>query len=661
MGNCFGSKAKPPSSSASSAQQLPPPVTPTLQVLPPRQDGKIPTPESLAQSDKRRPHPDHLGAAARTTHTNRQDLTLKRLRCRHHHHALESRVHVNHLGAVQESLLLRYPNMAGERYRPHYHNELGGHLSPCHHTVVKKRLRNISAIEAWLIPRYPNWRDGYSSTQVGICTPITPIYYLATASHQGSVCLLFGKGQLPDRKFNNAKGDVPHNPLKQTSRANHERAPNDTGPRPLTSTMRKVLSDDFRHESRHSPSRSGKSSLISSVFKVDMAAAPKRLAGDAGISLEFRPRDNLHLIVHEYSGFESGDVQNLKVIRDFITDRTNASLSSSERLHAIWICLPTSDAIDGTVGEGVEEILSMRKVVIIFTKFDMIVSQILFNHYGSDPQHHERARASAYTMLEERCRSLFHRELKDLPGDIFSTKPTLSDVINGLVTTTDKHLAADPHNTIVPSVPPSTPKGKPRASPVLLAWSAAQRGRESRYWRSLGSSPDFTDRSLENCVSVIHDEIVEVWNLPDKDRYLWNPGFKAKMAHLVKDLTIPHTGANSSLDPNGIPGVGLMIPTASWLNTLLQYRNICCIMGYIVDLTVILHKLFGYGHDVSPNDVQSIIERHGTSGDKNQIHDDIRRFIKETPAFTYRKKDLIMERIVDLIAQFCVPSSSNSY
>jgi hypothetical protein len=38
----------------------------------------------------------------------------------------------------------------------------------------------------------------------------------------------------------------------------------------------------------------------------------------------------------------------------------------------------------------------------------------------------------------------------------------------------------------------------------------------SGYWRSLWSSPDLVDQSLKNCINIIHDDIVEIWNLNDK-------------------------------------------------------------------------------------------------------------------------------------------------
>ena len=38
------------------------------------------------------------------------------------------------------------------------------------------------------------------------------------------------------------------------------------------------------------------------------------------------------------------------------------------------------------------------------------------------------------------------------------------------------------------------------------------------YWRNLWSSLDFIDQPLKSCVDIIHVDIVEIWNLYDKNR-----------------------------------------------------------------------------------------------------------------------------------------------
>ena len=59
-------------------------------------------------------------------------------------------------------------------------------------------------------------------------------------------------------------------------------------------------------------------------------------------------------------------------------------------------------------------------VVVVFTKFDAVVSRVLLDKAGDNPQYHERARARAYTMCEESCRRLFRREPRDVPVEIVS-------------------------------------------------------------------------------------------------------------------------------------------------------------------------------------------------------------------------------------------------
>jgi hypothetical protein len=95
---------------------------------------------------------------------------------------------------------------------------------------------------------------------------------------------------------------------------------------------------------------SGKSSLIKTIFNVDMSVCTRsslhsflthlraRICKRAptnvsGMTAEFRPHDNRHLIVHECSVFKPGEFQ---AIRDFITTRNHKSRQASEKLHAIW-------------------------------------------------------------------------------------------------------------------------------------------------------------------------------------------------------------------------------------------------------------------------------------------------------------------------------------
>ena len=59
-------------------------------------------------------------------------------------------------------------------------------------------------------------------------------------------------------------------------------------------------------------------------------------------------------------------------------------------------------------------------VVLVFTKFDVVVSRVLSEIAGGDTRHHERARARAHIMHEDSCRRILHKEPREVPAEIVS-------------------------------------------------------------------------------------------------------------------------------------------------------------------------------------------------------------------------------------------------
>jgi len=73
------------------------------------------------------------------------------------------------------------------------------------------------------------------------------------------------------------------------------------------------------------------------VYSICLCLANKAAPGiGSDIDIAFRPDDNHHLIIHEYTGLEPGDTHGLRIIREFITVRTDPNRAPAERLHAIW-------------------------------------------------------------------------------------------------------------------------------------------------------------------------------------------------------------------------------------------------------------------------------------------------------------------------------------
>ena len=59
-------------------------------------------------------------------------------------------------------------------------------------------------------------------------------------------------------------------------------------------------------------------------------------------------------------------------------------------------------------------------VVLVFTKFDVVVSRALFDSFSGAPQQLNRARDSANIMYEESCRRVFEKEPGVIPAEIVS-------------------------------------------------------------------------------------------------------------------------------------------------------------------------------------------------------------------------------------------------
>lgn len=443
-------------------------------------------------------------------------------------------------------------------------------------------------------------------------------------------------------------------------------------PRPLTSTLCQALLEIFKFRILVvGKSSSGKSSLIKAVFKVDVTATPERALEKADINFEHRSEDNRYLIVHKCSclGSRTVDSQNFQNILDFISHRTDTSRSASERLHAVWICVPASDVIDGKIDEGVEEILRTRNVpvILVLTKFDVVVSDVLSKIASGDPQKYELARVRALEMCEDSCRRHFDKSLRELPAEIVSGEPNFADLVENVIVTTDGFIPGARDRSAGFAVQGE----RQRVSTERLVWSAALRvcrdiviqasievGR-SGYWHNLMSRVDFDDQTLKNCVNIIHVDLVEIWNLSDKARYLSSDEFKAKMSHLVKDLANSHSQESDSSCLTRAK-VGF----AKWVHCVYTGRpdNVRCLMGYIVNLMVILDAIFNtISGDVSPENVLLVMEGHINSGYKKGIHRDIRKFVTTfADEFSVLPKDLILERIIDLIQKFCVPPTGTS-
>jgi len=175
-----------------------------------------------------------------------------------------------------------------------------------------------------------------------------------------------------------------------------------------------------------------------------------------------------------------------------------------------------------------------------------------------------------------------------------------------------------------------------------------------QYWCNLWSNLDFADKPLEYCVNLIHADIVKIWDPDDKNIYISSDQFKINISHIVKDLAVMAGGALPSSDWNGSGD-----KVADWVYLVYQGKrqeSVRCVMGYIVNLIVILDRIFRIpAKNRTENTVQEVMGGHIGSGRRDSIHQDIRMFVAETfpNRFINSQRDSVLEKIIELIRQYC--------
>ncbi|KAF8057009.1 hypothetical protein FPV67DRAFT_1529749 [Lyophyllum atratum] len=92
-------------------------------------------------------------------------------------------------------------------------------------------------------------------------------------------------------------------------------------------------------------------------------------------------KSNPQFIFHDSRGFESGSIDEMKIVQSFISKRAR-STELPEQLHSIWYCLPTDT--DRPLLEADKKFFNEYgsgsvPVVAIFTKFDGLVTTVFNN------------------------------------------------------------------------------------------------------------------------------------------------------------------------------------------------------------------------------------------------------------------------------------------
>ncbi|KAF7334090.1 G domain-containing protein [Mycena venus] len=388
----------------------------------------------------------------------------------------------------------------------------------------------------------------------------------------------------------------------------------------------------------------GKSALINAVFGSGVVDEEHGLQAGVvkDINREFVLPNNDRLVLHDSQGFSHGDGQNFETVLKFIKDRSKRP-ELEDRLHIIWLCIEIP-VYGGSLFEIAEEkILNSMDletpIIVVFTKFDKPVLKIKRKLPKTEDQNTIARSKARETFCTDYAAALSTLS-KSIPRVEVSVKSGFKDTLDLLVDLTEKEV-----------------KGV-----ISFIWASSQ-------------CPN-VDLKIEASIQIGYDLLLGV------PTTLTVNLFKKKMTSLQEDLleddssnlpkiTLGGTAAVAGIISGVIPPAApFAVPIAAgiifaawvykvYLTTPQVLRGL---MGYIVDLTIVMQSLFwltrARAEAVSKGGamvatvpltkrlVELAFTAYATDEHSKTIHEDLRPFVKPTFAL---KPDIVLDHIVELI------------
>ncbi|KAG2344169.1 hypothetical protein BDR05DRAFT_1018229, partial [Suillus weaverae] len=415
----------------------------------------------------------------------------------------------------------------------------------------------------------------------------------------------------------------------------------------------------------------GKTSLINRTFGVQNATASHYKPGEASIDHELVSPQNKKFVLHDSKGFEPGSKDNLKIVRDFI-DRRRAMPDLKDQLHAIWLCFEIPRAGGRLLETGVEQFLTSKRegelgnipIVVVFTKYDTLLDRVERTldkssiKFLSKAAIQELTKNSARDKLQEVCVAPLEKFAgSSIPHVTVSTNGNHEETLARLIQTTEelvyKHVGTDA--SVMTSVAQRVDPGlKIKASIDLHVCP-------SEYWNALASSAPFKNRSMWDCLHVLHTDVVNVWNFQDSQHgHLCSREFRILMTNMVDELDDgPTADPNKNLafglsivgTVTGIvsalagPAAPIVVPIvasiviANWVYEVYQQSRSALqrFMKYIVDLTLVLQTLaLVAGHqELSRRAIKLAVKSYHDSPMRGEVHNRIEEYDRQ---LTFRKR-----------------------
>lgn len=428
----------------------------------------------------------------------------------------------------------------------------------------------------------------------------------------------------------------------------------------------------------------GKSSLINHAFGVQNATTSDNMPGEVSIDHEFISPQNNKFVLHDSKGFEPGEKDNLKIVRDFINYR-RAKPDLKDQLHAVWLCFEIPRANGRLLETGVEQFLTSKRegelgdipIVAVFTKYDTLLDRVERTLDKSSIKGLSQAaiqdiiKKNAEDKLQEVCVAPLEKFAKSaVPHVTVSTNGNHEGTLARLIQTTEElvrnHVGTDA--SVMTSV-------AQRVDPRLKIRASIEVGKR-KYWKALASSVPFKNRSMWDCLHVLHTDIVNVWNFQDPHGYLCSPEFRTLMTNMVNELDVgPPTDPNKTLSfgltivgtiativsalsgpaaPIVVP-IAASVVIASWVYELYEQTRPALqrFMKYIIDLTLVLQTLVlvAGNQELSRKAIKLAAKSYHESPMNGEVHNRIQEYDRQLTLRQRANRDSL-DQIIELLQPY---------
>ncbi|KAJ7891639.1 hypothetical protein B0H14DRAFT_2496757 [Mycena olivaceomarginata] len=430
----------------------------------------------------------------------------------------------------------------------------------------------------------------------------------------------------------------------------------------------------------------GKSSLIYSAFGVDMKSVSHNTPGVCNIETEITSTQNPRFVAHDSMGFEPGQTRNFEIVKHFLESRSGNEVPVKEKVHVVWLCIQVPYAGGRAFETGDEEFIKLASiqkvpVVVVFTQFDMLVERMeqeLLRQNTPDEDIDRLAMDKAGSEFRKLCLDSLekispgvrHARTSGLADKSLSksSRRSLAHLIQTTRELVEENIDGDVWIVSVMAQ---------RANALEKIKGSIEIGLK-RYWQNLASAASFGDSTLETCLATIHDEITESWNFHDPNDLLNGKEFRDHIKALVQLVTPGETEAKSwfqNLDnfetlvglgtavatavAPAISGIALSVVFIAWLRN--AYRRspevLRCLMGYIIDLTLVMDQLFLVVLAIRPpralttTEIDIALEQYKNL-DLVHVHRKVRQYANKATFVQILQANNAEQKVKELIEQF---------